>query len=164
MVVRRTEAEWAEIVGAYKKSGQSQIEFCREQGINIKTFGAHVRTGSLLKTGQRQLTKRSTEEWLSLITEQRSSGENRSVWCKKRGISPDSMMSAEKRLSNEIQTVSKPEWVELNASTKQTAFTSQEEETSWGIRIRGHGLNIEMNANYPVEKLAALLRNLVNPC
>jgi lambda repressor-like predicted transcriptional regulator len=70
MVTRRTPAEWADIVAAFKKSGQTQASFCREHGINEKTLGAHVRGRESVKP----MIKRSAEEWRTLITEQRSSG------------------------------------------------------------------------------------------
>jgi transposase-like protein len=162
VAVRRTEAEWAKIIEAFKASGQTQASFCREHGISEKTLGAHVRARTEPKAERKQLIKRSTEEWLSLIAEQRESGINRNAWCREHGINADSMTSAEKRLSARIQTSPKPEWVELNP--KAAVLSVREEEASWGIRIRGIGLDIEVNTDYPVEKLAILLRNLVKQC
>jgi hypothetical protein len=36
------EERWAELFAGYEKSGQSQREYCREQGINIHTFVARL--------------------------------------------------------------------------------------------------------------------------
>jgi len=160
MVIRRTPGEWAEIVESFKKSGQTQVAFCREHGINEKTLGAHVRAESERK----QIVKRSAEEWITLIAEQQSSGMNRTAWCKKQGISPDSMTSAEKRLKSQIQAEPRPEWVELNLKGKAEALSVQKEEIPCGLKIRSGSLEIEAPTGYPVEKLAFLIERLVKQC
>lgn len=35
---RRTEAEWAEILGRFKASGLGRREFCRREGLALSTF------------------------------------------------------------------------------------------------------------------------------
>ncbi|MCL1810573.1 MAG: hypothetical protein FWG42_12530 [Clostridiales bacterium] len=160
MVTRRTPAEWADIVEAFKRSGQTQASFCREHGINEKTLGAHVRGRESVKP----MIKRSAEEWRTLITEQRSSGINRNAWCKKKGISPDSMTSAEKRLGVKTQPSLKPEWVEFSPEAEITKLSRQKAAASWGVKIRGGNIEIEVDADYPVEKLVILIERLVKQC
>jgi hypothetical protein len=157
MVTRRTPAEWAEIVEAFIKSGQTQVAFCQEQGLNIKTLGAHIRKGARGK----QIIKRSEEEWIALITEQQSSGINRNAWCKKKGISPDSMTSAEKRLGRKNQPSLRPEWVEFPPDAKMVSPTHQKGDTNRGVKIRSGNLEIEADIGYPIENLAILIERLV---
>jgi len=160
MVTRRTPAEWADIVEVFKKSGQTQASFCREHGINEKTLGSHVRG----RESGKPMIKRSAEEWRALITEQRSSGINRNAWCKKKGISPDSMTSAEKRLGVKAQTSLKPEWVEFAPKTGTRDRPLQNRNASWGVKICGGNIEIEVDTDYPVEKLVILLERLVKQC
>jgi len=152
MVVRRTKAEWAKIVEEYKKSGQTQAAFCKEHELNPKTLGAHVRAGQ---------SKRSTKDWAALIKSQKTSGLTRAAWCKEHGISPDTMATAERRLNAKAQTIEDPEWVELSAKDPSEAAQMEKEPADWSIRIRGARLEIEVNAAYPAEKLAALIERLV---
>jgi|GEM_PF-4898186 len=43
MKVKKTNAEWADIVSKFKQSGQTQVQFCKEHGINPKTLGNRLR-------------------------------------------------------------------------------------------------------------------------
>jgi hypothetical protein len=38
MARHRTDQEWASIVGAYRRSGLSQVAFCRRRGLALSTF------------------------------------------------------------------------------------------------------------------------------
>jgi len=160
MVTRRTPAEWATILEAFRKSGQTQVAFCRENGISEKTLGAHIRAG----TGSKPIIKRSNEEWIALIVEQRDSGMSRNAWCKKHKISLDSMTSAEKRLGKKVKPPLVPEWVEVTPEDRATENHARKEETNRGVRILGGGLEIKIDAGYPVEDLAALIGRLVKQC
>ena len=156
MAHKYSKAEWAVIVEEYKKSGQSQVAFSKEYGISPKTLGAHLRK-------EKEATKntRSLEEWSVLIDTYKSSGMTRAAWCRKHGIRPDTMTSAERRLASHPQPISKPKWVELNTKTESPVVSVKEDSENYGIRIIGSNLKIEIDANYPVEKLAALLERLV---
>ena len=160
MATSRTKEEWASIVEAYRQSGQTQAAWCRERGINAKTLQNHIREDSRKK----QPNKRSAEEWGALIRKQKASGMSRTAWCREHGISPDSMTSAEKRMTARNQDMPGPEWVELSFVADAMATPSQKGEASSGIKIRGSGLEVEFDVDYPVEKLAALIGRLVKQC
>ena len=151
MVVRRTKAEWAKLVEAFKQSGQTQVAFCKEHGISPKTLGAYVREGK---------SKRSPKDWAVLIADQKASGQTRAAWCKEHGISPDTMATAERRLNAKVQSIESPEWVELGPQASAETVLMEKESGNWSIRIRGAGLEIEVNAAYPAEKLAVLIERL----
>lgn len=159
MATYRTQAEWAEIVKAFKKSGQTQVAFCRENGLSEKTLGSHVRAGE----EQKQKIKRSEEDWAILIAEQRDSGMNRSAWCKKHGISPESMASAEKRVQHS-QSPTGSEWIEFSPKSKKMTSSGQKQDADWGVRIRSGNIDIDVNIDYPIEKLAILIGKLVKEC
>lgn len=165
MVVRRTKEEWAGIIVAYKESGQSQTAYCREHGLSVKTLGAHIRKSKVREGGtQKAPIKRSAEEWVRLISEQQTSGMNRTAWCRKHGVSADSMLSAEKRLKIWTQGDPESKWMEFNLGAEATKQPSINGNTDWGIRMRGGGLEIEVSAGYPVEQLAVLIGKLVKVC
>ena len=155
MVTQRTKSEWAAIVEEYYKSGQTQSAFCRDRGINIKTLGNQLR-----KSKRNQTIKRSNDEWIIIIEKQRASGKNRSQWCKEHGVSPDSFYSAEKRLLPKSQKASKPKFVELNPIIKIESELPKD-DIHWSVKIRGDGIEIEVNSNYPFEKLTSLIERLV---
>jgi len=158
MEARRTKADWDKIIEKFNMSDQTQSEFSRENGINVKSLGNQLRKRIAKKNS---IVKRSNEEWIALITEQRSSGVNRSTWCKERGISPDSMLSAERRLVIQLQKTSEPKWIELNPVKKTDLKLDKNDDVCWGIKICGNGIEIEVNSNYPVEKLTTLIERLV---
>ena len=162
MTVRRTKAEWAEIIDAFKKSGQTQTAFCREHGLSAKTLGFHVRSGMEQGKAKKPI-QRSEETWTALISQQRASGMNRHAWCIKHGVSPDSMTSAEKRLMARPQDASDSGWMEFNLA-KVRVPPPRNENANWGIRIRKEDLDIEVSTDYPVENLATLIERLVKQC
>lgn len=49
VVVRRTSAQWEELIRQWEASGQTQREFARSRGINVKTF-----EGQMCRTRKRQ--------------------------------------------------------------------------------------------------------------
>ena len=159
MAVRQTKAEWAEIVEAFKNSGQTQVDFCRKHGLNAKTLGFHVRGSS-----EQKQKKRSSQEWSVLIDKQKSSGMSRLAWCKANGINEKAMRTAERRLLIQSQMVSGPKWIELGSSVEAEVIATTQEKVSCGVRILGKNLEIEISSEYPVEKLAALIGKLVNLC
>ena len=162
MVVRRTKEEWEEIIAAYKESGQSQSVFCREHGLSVKTLGANIRKGRVKEgSTKKPLVQRSTEEWARLISEQRASGMNRAAWCRKHGVSPDSMLSAARRMTSQNQDERDSEWIEFSLGAKVVTSPEKTSGENWGIRIRGGDMDIEVSADYPVEKLAVLIGKLV---
>ncbi|MDR2861757.1 MAG: hypothetical protein LBV07_04345 [Syntrophobacterales bacterium] len=155
----RTREEWALIVETFKKSGQTQKAWCQENGINVKSLGAHVRS----RTGQKQL-KRSNDEWTDLIDKQQASGINRNIWCQENGISYDSMSSAIKRLSAQEEKTKAPEWVELsqrNIAIHAPTNHLKKSDINCYVKIRSGGLEIEADVDYPMEKLTFLIRELV---
>lgn len=123
MVIRRTKAEWIDIIDRYTKSGQTIAAWCRENDVNAKTLGAHVKASRISERKQ----NRNADQWRTLIEEQKSSGMNRSAWCKKHGVNEDSMTSAVKRLSVKTAPVSETQWALLNpdkdVSTSMTSLT-----------------------------------------
>jgi transposase-like protein len=157
VVTHRTKSEWAEIIEAYKESGQTQSSFCKEHGINVKTLSNHLHK----RVRKKQAPKRSAEEWIALIEEQRASGMNRAAWCREHGINHEAMGSAEKRLSARLEKEAEPMWLELKPGTKAEAVPPQKNNADWGIRIRNGNLEIEVNSEYSVEKVAALIERLV---
>jgi transposase-like protein len=157
VVTHRTQSEWESIVEAFKESGQTQAVFCREHGINVKTLGNHLHK----RARKKQTVKRSEDEWLALIKEQRDSGMNRAAWCRKHGINPDSMTSAEKRSNARLLKKAEPKWLELNPGDNTEPAPSQNGGAGWGVKIRNGSLEIEVNTDYPVEKLSALIERLV---
>ena len=160
MIIRRTNTEWAEIVEEYKKSGKTMTAFGREHGINLKTLGGHIRKGTV-DTEQRS-RQRSAEEWSVLIDRQKSSGLNRTAWCKGHGISPDTMTTAERRIKAQAEKpITETEWVELGPESKTTGLPEKKEEEGWGLRIHSGGLTIEVNIDYPMEKLSGVIERLV---
>jgi hypothetical protein len=40
-------------IEAWKSSGMSQVAYCREQGLNLKTFGDLCKTPDFLKSGKK---------------------------------------------------------------------------------------------------------------
>jgi len=162
MVVRRTEDEWEEIIAAYKESGQSQAAFCRDRGLSAKTLGANMRKNRLREGSTKKASgHRSNEEWAHLISEQSASGMNRAAWCRIHGISPDSMFSAERRITAQNQDKPDSEWIEFKLGAETVDPPEKASGDNWGIRIRGGDLDIEVSADYPVEKLAVLIGKLV---
>ena len=113
MAVYRTKDEWASIIDKYRNSGLTVAAWCRENGVNPKTLGAHLN-----KTGRRDSTRRGIGEWRMLVEEQKSSGMSRSEWCRKHGISPDTMYSAIKRLGLCTQASVKTKWIEVGNDSK----------------------------------------------
>ena len=160
MAANRTQEEWASIMEAFRQSGQTQAAWCREHGISAKTLQNHIREELMKK----QPIKRSTEEWLALIRKQKASGMNRAAWCREHGVNSDSMTSAEKRANARAQDMPGPEWVELDLGTDARTDSSQREKMNCGVKIRGGGLEIEFDADYPVEKLVCLIGKLVRQC
>ena len=156
----RTKAEWTEIVDAYRASGQTQAAYCRERGISAKALGNHLRQGG---APQKPVT-RSNKEWEKMIAGQKSSGLSRAAWCRMKGINADSMLSAERRINAKRKDSLGTGWMELEPVHKGIATGLQHEDSCWGMRIRNGGLEIEVSANYPVEKLAALIEKLVAQC
>jgi transposase-like protein len=165
MVVRRTKEEWTEIIEAYRQSGQSQTAFCREHGLSAKTLGAHIRKSKVREGAtQKAPIKRSPEEWARLISEQDASGMSRAAWCRKHGVSPDSMTSAEKRLKAKFEDRRESEWLEFRSGGEASKPGIQKGNENSGIMIRSGGVDIEVSADYPVEKLAILIGKLVKMC
>ena len=160
MVVHRTKSEWTKIVDAYKESGQTQTEFCNARGLNVKTLGNHIREAK----NRKRETARSTEEWIELIKQQQASGLSRSAWCKKHKINSDSMSTAERRIVKNTSNKAEAKWMEFSIATEGAKPALQYIDSDWGVRMRTSGLEIEVNAGYPVEKLAELIRKLVNMC
>ena len=163
MATRRTAAEWSEIVDSFKKSGQSISAWCKEHGFSEKTMGAHVRAEG--KTRSKGI--RNAQEWGELIAEQKQSGLGRGEWCKKHGVSADLMTKAESRQkardAREKDSAGQA-WVPLTTGEQESIPVGKTEETGWGVRIRSNGLEIEVHADYPATKLAALLERLVKSC
>jgi len=215
MVVKRTKAEWSEIMNTYKKSGQTMAAWCRENGVNAKTLGAHMNAEKKIRRSSRTL-----EEWKILSEKQKSSGLGLSDWCKANGINENTMWSAESRLAQSQQSkvkVSEQEsesstvksnWVEVKVLesepaapssvvpteitdvppvglslaatllpsgagnnvacvTKSTVLTSESakiKDMSANMRIRLKNLEVEVNNEYPVEKLMVLVKELVDLC
>lgn len=161
MATYRTKAEWNEIVEAYQKSGQTMKAFCEGRGLSPKTLGSHVKNPIKYEP-----VSRSMEEWIPLLEEQKASGLPMSRWCREHEISESALRAAERRRQSLQDTG--PKWVELSPSVvsaeNQAASAAKKEEESGKIRIRSAGLEIEVDAGYPVEKLAVLLGKLVRTC
>jgi len=155
MEARRTKYDWSEIVKDFEKSGKTQTVYSAENGFSAKSLSYYVRKA------RNQMVKRSSEEWRVLIEEQQASGMSRAAWCKDRGINSNAMNSAEKRSNVKLQKAPEPKWLELNPVKKTEPELSKNEEECWGIKIRGAGIEIEVNSNYPVEKLMSLVERLV---
>ena len=160
MAVKRTPEEWASILEEFKESGQTQAGWSREHGISAKTLQNHIREESRKK----QSIKRSAEEWSILISKQKASGMNRTAWCRKHRISADSMTSAEKRINACNQDTPGPEWVELSLGADAAADPTHRENANSSVKIRCSGIEMEIDADYPVEKLALLIGRLVKQC
>ena len=165
MAVQRTKADWEEIISAYRESGQSQTEYCRAHGLSAKTLGANIRK-SRVRDGmiKKAPIQRSAEEWARLISEQRVSGMNRTSWCEKHEINPSSMTSAEKRIRARSNGEQELKWMELRSVAEEEKPPVEKGNNSLGIRIRGGDLDIEVSADYPVDKLAELIGKLVKVC
>ena len=214
MVVKRTKAEWSEIMNTYKKSGQTMAAWCRENGVNAKTLGAHMNAEK-----KNRRSSRTLEEWKILSEAQKSSGLGLSDWCKANGINENTMWSAESRLAQSRQSKAKvseqesesstvkSSWVEVKVLepepampssmvpteitdvppvglslaatlpsgvdnnvacvTKSTVLTSESakiKDMPANMRIRLKNLEVEVNNEYPVEKLMILVKELVNLC
>jgi len=157
MKTERTKSEWAKIVKDYWKSGLTKAEYSRAHGINEKSLGSHVRKAE----SKRHQEKRTAEEWLVLIEEQQASGMSQATWCKEYGINSDAMNSAKTRMRSKSNKPPEPKWIELNPVKKSEPELPKKEEICWGIKIRGGGIEIEVNSNYSVEKLTSLIERLV---
>jgi len=160
MTIHRTKSQWAEIIETYRNSGQTQSEFCRENGLNIKTLGNHLRKDN----ARERESARSTKEWTALIAQQKASGLSRTAWCKQNKINSDSMSNAERRIKAQFRKNPDAEWLEFNLEAKRETSPPKNEALDWGVRIRSSGLDIEVNADYDVEKLASLIGKLVQLC
>jgi len=152
MAQRRTKAEWARKVDEYQRSGQSRAEFCKAHGLNPKTFGHYL-------VGKRDSKdKRSAGEWEVLINEQKSSGIGQFEWCRNNGVPIGAMSSAIRRMKEREQvSASKVKWAQLRPEIK-------EEVANRTTKIRINNLEIELDANYPVEQLAVVLERLAKQC
>ena len=158
----RTKDEWTALVAEYRNSGKTMKSFCEEHGVNYKTFGNYAHRRSLKERTTSGTQSRSPEEWLTLIAEQKASGKSRAAWCRERDIRSDAMTKAEKRLmANSMEPAPALEWLELNSQTNTDASPAGNEDASYAVKIRTADLEIEAPANYPVEKLAILIRGLV---
>ena len=51
---KRTDAEWADLVKKFKASGQTQVAFCEEHGINVYSFRRRYQRSEQF-TGKRRL-------------------------------------------------------------------------------------------------------------
>ena len=160
---RRTKDEWIELVAEYRESGKTMKLFCEERGVNYKTFSSCAHRMSLKGKTSNGTGPRSPQEWLVLIAEQKASGKSRAAWCREHDVRPDAMTKAEKRLSaNSMEPASAPEWLELSPQVSTDAYPAVgDEDASYSVKIRTADLEIEAPANYPVEKLATLIRGLV---
>jgi transposase-like protein len=207
MVVRRTEAQWEEIVDDYKKSGQSMAAWCRENGLSAKTLGFHMNKGKKAVTKR----QRTSDEWRALIEKRKSSGLSMSSWCRANGINENTMWSAESRFAKiqasegikQEPSSATADWVEVNISEstatvspailkdgtsdvrplESSSVTNQKsavhaayitkpvelisetgKDASAYMRIRMKGAEIEVNNDYPVEKLMTLMKGLFDLC
>jgi transposase-like protein len=129
MVVRRTKAQWAEIMNEYKKSGQTMASWCKENGVNVKTLGAHM-----IAEGKTPKKGRTLDEWKLLIEKRKSSGMGYSAWCKANGVNKNTMFSAEKRIArsqkakeknlNQGANSTEAEWIEVKIPGNNETFDS----------------------------------------
>ena len=133
MAVKRTKAQWAEIMNKYEKSGQTMAAWCKENGVNAKTLGAHMNKGNRV----RKIKLRTIDEWKELIRKQKSSGLSVGDWCKANGIKASTMWSAEARISKlqaaeEKNPKQKPpaaaDWVEVKISGTAPAILPSTEQ------------------------------------
>ena len=162
MAVRRTKEEWEGIIAVYKESGQSQRAFCREQGLSVKTLRANMcKSGAKESYTKNPPARRSAEEWIRLISEQRASGMSRSEWCIKNEVKTEAMISAARRLMAQNQKEPDSEGIEFKLVTEEENPPEKTSCDNWGIRIRSGDLDIEVSADYPVEKLTDLIVKLV---
>ena len=155
MKIRRSAEEWDRIIAEYRESGNSMAQWCKEHGINGKTMSARITKLGLSK--RRGKHGRSREEWFSLIEEQKSSELPLDRWCNERGISPNGMRSAIKRLEANPLQEKKQEWLQIpinmNAEEKNPI-------KSGIIRIMIGNVSLEADSDYPVEKLSSLISRL----
>ena len=156
METRRTKADWDEIIEKYDMSGQTQSEFSRKNGVNVKSLGNQLRKRKV----QNPIVNRSAEEWRVLIEAQKISGMNRAAWCKEHGINSNAMNSAEKRSNVKLQKSPEPKWLELSP-VKNPGPEALKNEEGWCIKIRGSGIEVEISSNYPIDKLTSLIERLV---
>ena len=124
MAMRRTKAQWAEIIGEYKKSGQTMASWCRENGVNAKTMGNHVTAGNVKRK------VRTLYEWGVLLEQQKSSGMSISGWCRDNGIKEKAMRTAASKLEklqeskNSEQEAASAEWVSVKISEVPSVLPS----------------------------------------
>ncbi|MCL1810477.1 MAG: hypothetical protein FWG42_12040 [Clostridiales bacterium] len=159
MATYRTRAEWNEIVEAYRKSGKTMKSFCEERGISPKTLGSHVNNPI-----RQEHVKRSMQEWGTLLDKQRTSGLPMSRWCREHEISESALRAAQRRQQSSQETG--PKWIELhsNVGPATTVEKVKTKESGGKIKIRGIGLEIEADADYPVEKLTVFIGGLMRSC
>ncbi len=187
MGVQRTTEEWAEIVEAFRNSGQTMATFCSEREINIKTLRNHVYRSSVGIEGS--IKRRSPKEWSALIEAQRDSGMTMADWCRQNGIVPDTMRTAAGRLKRSSKALDETKWVELNRESEHNKAVVEKNDESLkppsgdsytqnkpvsgngmerqgcssvksGMKIRAGKLEIEVDISYPVEKLSILIERL----
>jgi hypothetical protein len=71
------------------------------------------------------------------------------------------MTSAERRIRAKHIKQTVPKWVELNPLAKTQAPLSTDKQESSSIKIKIEGIEIELNNDYPIDKLASLIERLV---
>jgi transposase-like protein len=119
--VRQT--HWTQIMRERKESGLSIRGWCREKGINEKTF----------YYWQRQLREAACERFAEAKT-------------------PDGMSLAPARFA------------EVTLATPALSPAPASAESSRGLRVEIGDIRIDVGSEYPADKLALLLRELLRPC
>jgi hypothetical protein len=159
LMVHRTKEQWAEMVADFRGSGMTQTSWCREHGINVKTFQNHV-SG---KKSQKNLGHRNNSEWSALIQRYGDSGKSRRAWCNENGINESAMISAERRINRKG---SDPASTRCNVGrsnfVKAVPTVSAEPIYRGHVRISADGIEVEADGGYPVEKLYALIEKVAS--
>ena len=161
MKTERTEEEWAEIIKAYRESGQSLRAWGLAHGINIKTLSNHTKSNYARKDNPR---KRTAAEWRALIEELDASGLSRSEWCRRNRINAHALDSARHRLAaNNEPNAHLPEKREKIEFVKVHP-AKPAPSTEAHIKITIGNVTIEADSKYPLDELVTIVQKLAAQC
>lgn len=113
--------------------------------------------------------------WAQKIEERKASGLSIRAYCKKEGFHENNYFYWQRKLReavceqiNKLPTESRslvaPNFVEVKLRETMSNTPTPASETPAQLHIELSGLQIKANTGYPVDKLAALLKELVSLC
>lgn len=113
-------------------------------------------------------------QWAGVMRERKESGMSIRSWCQEQGINEKTYYYWQRRLRKEAyeqlvvptatneKSIAPIQFTEVKLDEYASSLSEQETPNQLCIEIRG--IRIMTSSEYPTDKLAALLRELLRPC